>query len=393
MSSKNFMLVLGFLGLYLVSTGVSLAGFTFLGKGETGRKNTISPSGKVSRIDLSKPKTEECPINGAYFTKEERQSWEKKRPIIAMIENSTDARPQSGLSYADVIYEAVAEGGITRFMPVFYCNTLAEEVKIAPVRSARIYFINLAMEYGDKPIFMHVGGANNYSGSGDTTKEVRALEYLETIGWRVPRGNDFDTTYDSAFPVFWRNYERLGREIATEHTMMASLDAAYEQAAKRKLNYKDEDGKAWDEDFKPWKFADDKPQTPKASEISYAFWDGKADYDVLWKYDQSKNAYFRYTGGQEHKDLETQLPLTAKNVVIMFAKEKGPVDKNMHMFYQVTGEGEALVFQNGQVIEGTWEKKTGFDRTLFLDKNGDEIEFVRGRTWISVVPSGNRISY
>ena len=113
------MLVLGFLGLFLVSTGVSLAGFTFLVK-DTGTKiNNISPSGKVSRVDLSKPKTESCPINGEMFTKEQKNLWLTKRPIVAVIENHLESRPQSGLSKADLVYEIVAEGGITRFLAVF----------------------------------------------------------------------------------------------------------------------------------------------------------------------------------------------------------------------------------------------------------------------------------
>lgn len=393
LTSKQLTVVAAFLGLYLVSSGVSLAGFSLL-SGKMINPTTTGSQNKNSRIDLSKPKTEACPLNGAYFTKEEKTNWSTKRPIVAMIENSLDARPQSGLSKADIIYEAVAEGGITRFMPVFYCNTASEEVKIAPVRSARIYFVNLAMEYGNKPIFMHVGGANNYSGSGDTVKEARALEYLESIGWRVPRGNDFDTTYDSAYPVFWRNYERLGREVATEHTMMASLDAAYEQAKKRGLEYEDSKGIAWDKSFRKWLFADDKKvSSPKYAQISYGFWDNKPDFNVTWKYDSATNSYLRYTGGLEHKDLESDSILNAKNVVVVFATEKGPVDRNMHMLYTVTGKGSALIFQNGDVIEATWDKASGSDRMIFKDSSGKEISFVRGQIWVSVVPDGNIVDY
>src|SRR3972149_3172416 len=72
----------------------------------------------------SGPKTEECPLNGAYYSQTQRQQWEKRRPLGVMVENSVDARPQSGLSKADVIFEAVAEGGITRFLSVFYCQTV-----------------------------------------------------------------------------------------------------------------------------------------------------------------------------------------------------------------------------------------------------------------------------
>lgn len=392
-TSKKFTTVLSLVGLYLLITGVSLAIFSFLVKDQS----LFSPQGSTdqnrSKVDLSAPKTEACPINGQKFTKEEREIWEKRRPAAAMIENHADSRPPSNLSKADVVYEIVAEGGITRFLAIFYCGVSAEDVKIAPVRSARIYFINYASEYGDKPIFMHVGGANNYSGSGDTVKDVRALEFLESIGWRVPKGNDFDTTYDSGFPIFWRNYERLDHPVATEHTMMASLDAVFEEAQKRGFGAKDAKGNSWNKNFLEWKFIDDKPQGPSASEITFEFWKNNTEYDVTWKYDSSNNQYLRFNGSREQIDLETEKQLSAKDVVILFAKEKGPVDRNLHMFYTTIGEGQALVFQNGIVIKGTWEKKSWEARTKFFDEKGKEIAFVRGQIWIEVVPAGNKVSY
>ncbi|HLE16757.1 MAG TPA: DUF3048 domain-containing protein, partial [Syntrophales bacterium] len=326
-------------------------------------------------------------------TKAERDIWEGRRPATVMIENHSESRPPSGLSRADVVYEAVAEGGITRFLSVFYCGAAAEDVQVAPVRSARIYFLDYAAEYGDRPLFMHVGGANDYSGSGDTARDVRALESLESMGWRVPGGNDLDTTYDSGYPIFWRNYERLGREVATEHTMMASLDAAYKEAEKRGFAAKDEDGVAWDNDFVSWKFADDKAQSPTATDISFGFWDNKGDYDVEWKYDSGNNSYLRFNGGEEYTDLTTKAQISAKNVVILFARERGPVDRNLHMFYTTTGTGEALIFQNGIAIEGTWKKTARDARTIFTDEKGKEINFVRGPIWIEVVPAGNSVNY
>lgn len=387
--SKNFVTALSFVGVYLVVTGASLLIFSLV----SGRTSTVPLDENGNpRVDLSAPKTETCPINGGKFTKAEKDIWETRRPITAMIENHADSRPPSGISKADVVYEAVAEGGITRFLGVFYCGASAEEVKIAPVRSARIYFVEYASEYGDNPIFMHVGGANNFSGSGDTAKEVRALETLESIGWRAPKGNDFDTTYDSGFPVFWRNYERLDKQVATEHTMMASLDAAFTEAEKRGFGAKNEDGVAWNKNFTSWKFTEDKAGG-SVSDIAFKFWDGKPEYDVEWKYDSANNQYLRFNGGKEHIDLETKKQLAAKNVVVLFAKERGPVDRNLHMFYTTTGTGDALIFQNGQAIEGTWSKKSRTARTKFLDAKGQEIAFVGGTIWIEVVPNGNEVSY
>jgi len=394
-TSKTFTIAISFLGLYLLSTGVSVAIFSFvLGKSTSQNLTSMGIAGSRSKINLTLPKTETCPLNGAKFTKSEREIWDTRRPIVAMIENHAESRPPSGLSKADVVYEAVAEGGITRFAAVFYCGAAASDVQLAPVRSVRIYFLDFASEYGDYPIFMHVGGANDYSGSGDTAYKVRALELLETIGWRVPGGNDFDTTYDSGFPIFWRNYERLDHAVATEHTMMASLDAAYTEAQKRGFGAKNAKGNSWDKNFVSWKFKDDKSvSSPSASDISFEFWKDKTDYDVEWKYDAPNNQYLRFNGGKAHMDLMTSKQLTAKNVVIEFAKEEGPLDINLHMYYTTTGTGKAIVFQNGEAIEGTWEKDSRTARTKFFDKNGTEISFVRGVVWVELVPAGNTIKY
>ena len=390
------MLISAFVGLYLFSAGASLAIFSFLG-GKTSSSNNVDVSGDLSqvrsKIGEGLPKTEECPLNGALFSKPERAVWEKRRPIAVVIENSADARPQSGISKADVVYEAVAEGGITRFLAIFYCGAAAEDVKVAPVRSARVYFIDLAAAYGKNPIFMHVGGANDFAGTGDTAKEARALELLQTLGWRVPQGNDFDTTYDSGYPVFWRNYDRLDHPVATEHTMMASLDQAYLQAEKRGFAAKDKNGVSWDINFKPWRFTDGKSQSQSVKEISFDFWSNKPEYSVTWKYDPANNEYLRFNGGVEHKDHENNEQIKAKNVAIIFTQEKTSVDRNKHSLYTTIGKGSALVFQNGEAIEATWEKSSRESMIIFRDKKGKEISFVRGPIWVEILAIGNKVNY
>lgn len=395
LASKKFVTILGFVGLYLLASGSSWLIFSFLSQGPA----DVTPiTGNLddarSKIDTSGPKTEECPTNGLKYTAIERGIWEGRRPITAMIENHADSRPPSGISKADVVYEAVAEGGITRFMAVLYCGVAFGDVEIAPVRSARIYFLEWAQEWGDKPLFVHVGGANNFSGSGDTAKEVRALETLEAMGWRTPKGNDFDTTYDSGFPVFWRNYERLDHPVATEHTMMVSTDAAYKEAEKRGFGKADKDGKDWDANYIAWKFVDDKPASVTAEKISFEFWSNKPDYNVEWRYDKANNKYLRFNGGNSHTDLEyDKEQISAKNVVVMHVKERGPVDRNLHMFYTNVGEGKAQIFQNGTAIDATWKKPSKGARTRFFAKDGSEIQFVRGTIWIEAIPAGNTVEY
>lgn len=401
MKKLPYQLILGFLGLFLLSTGVSMAGFTLFTKDEIKLTKNSNTKNKVSRVDLSKPKTESCPINGTMYTKAEKDIWSKRRPILAIIENHLDSRPQSGLSKADIVYEAVAEGGITRFLAVFYCGVADNDYIIGQIRSARVYFINYALEYGVNPLFVHWGGANNICNDcpggikpkGQIDPRVDAYKLLEKIGWINGRyGNDMNGATNTGYPALFTDDRRMN--LATEHQKVGSVDKIYEEATKRGYDYEDSNGKAWNSTFKTWKFSEGKPlETPLYESIKLNFRDNMVGYDVLWKYDKAINSYLRFSNGVEHKDLENGEQLSAKNIVVVKVKEEGPVDKEHHMLYTVTGKGEALVFVNGQVIEAKWEKATATDRLMFYDEGGKEISFTRGPIWIEVLPAENEIIY
>ena len=138
--------IFGGMALYVGSALLSFIVFSMVGGGSLGGAPS-SPlpqdaSGKTA-FDDSLPKTEKCPLTNQLFSKQQREWWEKHRPLGVMIENHEEARPQSGLSSADIVYEAVAEGGITRFLAVFYCQDAGV---VGPVRSARTYFIDFISE-------------------------------------------------------------------------------------------------------------------------------------------------------------------------------------------------------------------------------------------------------
>lgn len=403
---KNFKVIALFIGLYIFSTGISWAAFSYVG-GENNTSDVTSDLTGLQKIrskiaDI--PKTESCPLNGEMFTKVESDIWNERRPMGVMIENHLDSRPQSGLSKADIVYEVVAEGGITRFLALFYCGASAEDVVIGPIRSARVYFINLISEYGDNPLYVHFGGANNICGNcpggvktpGTVNKKVLALEKLVNMGWRYSSGNALDGGANVPYPAIKRDQYRLGDEPAAwEHSAIGSTDSLFDLGIERGFGYKDSEGSAWNKNFTEWSFSDEKPiSSPKASKISFEFWSNKADYDVEWQYDASTNTYKRFNGGKAHTDWEyDNEQLFAKNVVVQFVKEEGPLDSEYHMYYEVVGSGDAIFFQNGDVIEGTWEKEDQYSRTIFYDENNDEINFVKGKIWIELLPIGNTVNY
>jgi len=394
MNQKKLLPIIAGLGLYLFATGVSYAIFNSLGLSLSGGAITPVPraEGRL-QIDPGEPKTEACPINGQKFTKTERKSWEQRRPLAIMIENHTEARPQSGLSKADVVYEAVAEGAITRFLTIFYCGVQAEETQIGPIRSARTYYIDWASEYVF-PLYVHVGGA--WAGdNGETDIRARAKEQLSEYGWRA--ANDLDQS-GIGFPTFWRDYERLGRTVATEHTMYSTTEKLWQYAAdKRDFTNKDPDGDDWIDDFQPWKFEDEADLQDRGdiNTIDFDFWTDYQDYHVTWNYNKDSNRYFRTNGGKPHTDRnsEENEQVSTKILVIQYTQEEGPVDKLKHLIYHNTKGGTALIFQNGEVIKATWSKKDRQSRTVFEDSKGKEIKFARGNIWIEIIPKGKEIEY
>lgn len=386
-SKSLIFLIIGGLVLYLLSAGISYAAFRYLvGPGGPSLISPVPIETIRGRVDLSAPKTETCPLNNKLFTKGEREIWEKRRPLTVMIENHEEARPQSGLSRADIVYEAVAEGGITRLLTVYYCGASAEDITIGPVRSARTYFMDFASEYGDYPLYAHVGGAN-LSGPAD------ALGQIGDYGWLNKR-NDLNQ-FAIGFPTFWRDYERIGHPVATEHTMYSTTDKLWEVAHSRGLDFTDSEGDKWNRDFIPWKSKEESSLIKRGTvdNIKIEFWSGYQGYGVNWQYDRENNRYLRSNGGQAHKDLNNDEQLQARVVIVQFMKEKGPIDEEKHLLYTTTGSGKALVFQDGEAIQATWSKADRQSRTKFTDSKGKEINFIPGEIWIEIVPVGKEVSY
>jgi hypothetical protein len=321
-----------------------------------------------------------------------------------MVENSPDARPHSGIIRADIVYEAVAEGGVTRFMPVYYCDAQRSAVTVAPVRSVRSPFIDWASEYGETPLFGHVGGANcsaeklpsGSTGPCKTDPRAQAIEILGKIGWRYGTGNDLDQ-FSVGAKAYIRNETRLGadRPVATEHSVEGNTEKLWLVGADRGWTNLDPDGNDWVQAYKPWKFKAEatEEQRGQITTIGHDFWSGYKQFDVRWEYDSVANSYKRFTGGQPHTDLETGNQITAKNIIVQQTEEVGPVDELKHILYTTIDEGDVTIFQDGQVIEGYWQKNSRTGRTVYFNKKRQEVSFNPGVIWVSIVPKGTQVTY
>jgi hypothetical protein len=275
-------------------------------------------------------------------------------PVTAvMIENSPDARPQAGIRDAGVVYEAIAEGGITRFVTFF------QESKpdyIGPVRSVRPYYLDFVKPY-DAPL-AHAGG------SGE------ALAQIANEGFK-----DLDYT------VAGSAYQRVNTRYAPHnlYTSRAKLLEAHKSKGWDKSNFTGMKRAA-----KPGKAA----ATTTAATIDLAI--SSYLYNPTFTYDKTANTYRRAQGGQPHVDEKTGKQITPNVVVALVMSHRY---SGIYSVYNTTGSGTAYIFQNGTVTTATWKKPNRATQISLVDANGKDIELNPGQTWFSLVADKSQVSY
>ena len=281
---------------------------------------------------------------------------ETKQAVTAiMIENSPDARPQSGIKDAGVVYEAIAEGGITRFL------TLHQQDKpqiIGPVRSLRIYFLDWLAPYNAS--VAHVGG------SADALAEVRNGKY-----------RDIDQLFNA--DSYWRATDRVAPHNV--YTSFEKLDA---------LNH----AKGYNEsNFTGFTRTDGKPSdSPTATSVTINFGSSTL-YNTSYAYDKKTNTYARSMAGAPHLDREKG-QITPSVVIALQVEMKLAEPDNGHEDITTTGTGKATIFQNGTAQAVTWHKADRASQISFTDANGHDVPLVRGQTWIAAVPNtGGSVSW
>ena len=281
------------------------------------------------------------------------------RPLAVIIENSSDARPQSGYQHACIVFEMVAEGGITRTLAI-YGHDDAEVV--GPIRSARSYFVEIVKGYD--ALFSHWGGSD------------QAYQLITSLG--IP---DLDQmSKDIGNATYWRDGSRVA-----PHNGYSSTQKLYELVTKWK--YTPEGGSS------SFEFKDDAKTSELGdyAEISLLF--SSKFYNVTYKFDSIRNEYLRLIGDSPHVDRETGEQITAKNVVALISDIANSGDSAGHMVIRTTGQGKAFVFLDGNLIEGTWERSSVSEPYKLLDKDGNPILLNRGPIWVGVLSSEQAVVY
>ncbi len=278
----------------------------------------------------------------------------KRHVTGVMIENSPDARPQSGLREADIVYEAIAEAGITRFLAL-YQDT--EPKYIGPIRSARPYYLDFLLPFDAG--YAHVGG------SPDALKQIKQLKVKDLDQFGNPGA-----------------YERVSSRYAPHnvYSSIPKLDAV--EAAK---GYKSSNTVG---------FARKADETPAeeitAKTINFAI--SSTLYNVEFSYEKEGNRYLRNMGGKKHVDEKSGKQIASK-VVVALVMKKGFMPNGYHTKYETTGSGKMFVFQDGAVMKGTWKKTARDKQFTFTDADGKAIELNPGKTWITIVSDASSVSY
>lgn len=306
------------------------------------------PETTVSYVK-AKPKPKPAPVYYSPLTGEKVvDEAATKMPVTAiMLENSPDARPQSGIQEAGVVFEAVAEGGITRFL------TLHQQDKpglIGPVRSLRLYYVDWLAPFNAS--VSHVGG------SKASLDEIRSGKY-----------RDIDQFFNGAY--YWRATDRYAPHNV--YTTSEKLDA---------LNL----AKGFTEStFTGFTRVDGKPtKTPSASQVTIDI--SGPLYNTSYTYDPTTNRYNRFLAGVPHVDREKG-QITPSVVIAMKVAMVRIFEDGYRESIATIGTGQAVIFQNGIAEEVTWHKPSREAQITFSDGAGKNVPLVRGQTWISAVPN------
>ena len=330
------------------------------------------PSGKKAAADASpepepspSPEPRLCPLIGL----EAGAEIDIKRPAHAVkIDNHPRARPQAGMPLADVVYEELVEGGLTRFLVVFHCENSA---RLGPIRSARLVDPDLLVLYS--PVLFGYSGA-----APQVLSKVRST------------GGVINLEHGANGPA----YQRVGGRPAP-HNLYTSSDALLSLPASQGVQGPPKTGYTFDESLlagppppAPAASVDPAappPPPPLGSGVDLSYSPGSS---VSYTYDAASKKYLRSQGGGPHND-ESGARLGGTNILV-FKVAVQIVGGSAHI--GVTGEGEATVLRGGQAVQGKWRRPSLGDQFTLVDASGQPISLAPGNIWINLVPSDRAVT-
>jgi hypothetical protein len=269
------------------------------------------------------------------------------------VDNYPQARPQSGLDKADIVFEEPVEGGITRYAAIFQCQDAAS---VGPVRSARNIDIGILGQLGT-PIEVHVGGINpvlaNINASPIVNVDLGA--YGGIASHPAGRYAPYDTYSTTA--QMWGTHAAM--------TTAPQPIFSYSPAI---------------------------PTGTPAGTVHIAF---SGTSDVTWKYNAALGVYQRFYNGTAPDTLADGVQNNANNVVVQYVaisygpwlENSSPSSLEVQAAMYPNVDGYAKIFRNGVMISASWHRAALGSPTVFLDTNSKVIPLEPGHTWVELVPS------
>lgn len=275
------------------------------------------------------------------------------KPLSVIIENSAAARPHSGLSEADIVYEFTVDGfQITRFLAIFNSSV---PNKIGPVRSGRIPFVEIAKQW--MLPFVHYGAAE--TGQGD------AYSIIRNTRWPIR----FDGVSGLNHSYFYRDTTRR----APHNAYFRGYDAL---AKVEEMDVKEH-------------FAFDEASNIEGDVVSKVSFRYSGQLINSYEYDRTSGKYDRFINGSPMLDLNTGNQITVKNVLVIHAPHRSAEVHN-YALIDFRGEGNAEFFIEGKHEVGIWKNENNLIR--FYKTSGEEIVLLPGNTWIQVVHEDVKIT-
>lgn len=316
-----------------------------------------NPKGTVAKSQTNQGDPSQSAQSGLFVSPLTGQTLADKSLVdhqvtAVMIDNSLPARPQSGLSQAGIIFEALTEGGITRFLALY--QESAPNI-VGPIRSARPYFLDYALPF-DASI-AHVGGS------------PQALIDIKALGMK-----DIDQTNNESA------YQRVANKSAPSNVFstFSNLDALNTKQRYLKSN------------FIGFKHKTDVAQTPTAGTIDFLI--SSQFYNSEFKYNSSTNSYLRFQGGVKQIDALNGQQLSPKVVIALFVSQAYNPD-GLHTSYNTTGQGKMYVFQDGIMSPGNWKKTDRKNQLEFTDQYGMPMNINAGQTWVTLISNDGDVTF
>lgn len=343
LSKKKKILVIA--GLVLLILAIIGGGYAYYVKAHPPYKAEIT----VKKATVVVPTTVASPLTGEQVAPE----LAKRSVTGVMIENSLDARPQASLNQAGIVFEAVAEGGITRFLSLYQ---EAQPDYIGPVRSARPYYLDWLLPFDAS--YAHVGG------SPDALAQINDLKV-----------KDLNQFYNAA--AFQRISSRAApHNVYTSTAALKSLEQAKGFTTSTFTSL-------------PRKKAEPST-TPTVTSVDLAI--SGPLYNVHYDYDKTTNTYKRFEGGKPHTDDKSGTQIAPKVVVALVTTSHLNADRK-HTDYNTTGTGTMYVFQDGTVTQGTWTKNDRKAQFSFAKADNSQLKLNPGQTWFTMVGATSNVTY